>query len=250
MRAVSRTRGATGSCAGSTGHEFDVYALSRSERPGGARPVRTAAARRPVRTAPLWGTAPPGTAGRRGAGHGRTARTAPLRRVLRRLLAASRPVPPGRPGRGRAAGAAMLPGTRRDQQGGPFRQRSVRPRRTRPRRRRPDALLRSEAAVRILESACRAPGALRAAHGRAGRRPAHRHRPAGTRAAAAVPRLVRRPDGHAGSARSTCATPPPAAPAALPGLLARHFFGTPLLVTEYGVRLREHYLARARRRRR
>ncbi len=33
--------------------------------------------------------------------------------------------------------------------------------------------------------------------------------------------------------------------AALPGLLAKRFFGTPLLVTEYGVRLREHYLARA-----
>ncbi|WP_431042353.1 DUF3492 domain-containing protein [Streptomyces sp. P1-3] len=34
-------------------------------------------------------------------------------------------------------------------------------------------------------------------------------------------------------------------PAALPGLLAKRFFGTPLLVTEYGARLREHYLAYA-----
>src|SRR5690606_20679464 len=33
-------------------------------------------------------------------------------------------------------------------------------------------------------------------------------------------------------------------PAALPGLLAHHFFGVPLLVTEYGVRLRTHYLTR------
>ncbi len=32
--------------------------------------------------------------------------------------------------------------------------------------------------------------------------------------------------------------------AALPGLLAHHFFGVPLLVTEYGVRLRTHYLTR------
>ncbi|WP_312866946.1 DUF3492 domain-containing protein [Streptomyces zagrosensis] len=32
-------------------------------------------------------------------------------------------------------------------------------------------------------------------------------------------------------------------PAALPGLLAKRFFGTPLLVTEHGTRLREHYLA-------
>ncbi|BFO15102.1 hypothetical protein SHKM778_14900 [Streptomyces sp. KM77-8] len=31
---------------------------------------------------------------------------------------------------------------------------------------------------------------------------------------------------------------------ALPGLLAHHFFGIPLLVTEYGVRLRTHYLTR------
>ncbi|WP_461031059.1 DUF3492 domain-containing protein, partial [Streptomyces sparsus] len=34
-------------------------------------------------------------------------------------------------------------------------------------------------------------------------------------------------------------------PAALPGLLAKHLFGTPLLITEYGVRLREHYLRSA-----
>ncbi|WKX72455.1 DUF3492 domain-containing protein [Streptomyces sp. XD-27] len=34
-------------------------------------------------------------------------------------------------------------------------------------------------------------------------------------------------------------------PAALPGLLAKRFFGTPLLVTEYGARLREHYLTYA-----
>lgn len=32
-------------------------------------------------------------------------------------------------------------------------------------------------------------------------------------------------------------------PAALPGLLAKRSFGVPLLVTEYGVRLRAHYLA-------
>ncbi|CAM5290825.1 hypothetical protein SBADM41S_06803 [Streptomyces badius] len=35
-------------------------------------------------------------------------------------------------------------------------------------------------------------------------------------------------------------------PAALPGLLARHFFDVPLLVTEYGVRLRTHYLTAPR----
>src|SRR5205823_2942462 len=31
-------------------------------------------------------------------------------------------------------------------------------------------------------------------------------------------------------------------PAALPGVVAAHLWGTPLLVTEYAVRLREHYL--------
>ena len=38
--------------------------------------------------------------------------------------------------------------------------------------------------------------------------------------------------------------PRPAASAALPGLLAKRFFGVPLLVTEYGVQLRAHYLGR------
>lgn len=31
--------------------------------------------------------------------------------------------------------------------------------------------------------------------------------------------------------------------AALPGLLAKRFFGVPLLVTEHGVQLRAHYLS-------
>ncbi|MGX9228619.1 DUF3492 domain-containing protein [Streptomyces albus] len=114
--------------------------------------------------------------------------------------------------------------------------------------------LRSEQAVRILESACRAPGALRAAH------------------AVQVPDLLAvterleralRPlsldwyapsdrkggEGRAGregglAAADLCHAVG-AGPAALPGLLAAHFFGVPLLLTEYGVRLREHYLAGA-----
>lgn len=106
------------------------------------------------------------------------------------------------------------------------------------------ALLRSEDAVRILEAACHGPRALPAAHG------AHLND-----LLAVVAQLERalRPlsldwygdqcapglDGvdlcHAASGGA----------AALPGLLAKRFFGTPLLVTEYGVRLREHYLARA-----
>ncbi|MFE9837213.1 DUF3492 domain-containing protein [Streptomyces sp. NPDC005551] len=99
--------------------------------------------------------------------------------------------------------------------------------------------LRSETAVRALESACRAPGALRAA------------RMAGIpdllAVAAHFERALRplsldwyEDDGlgsvdlcHAAAGGS----------AALPGLLARHFSGVPLLVTEYGVQLRAHYLA-------
>ncbi|MEU3897829.1 DUF3492 domain-containing protein [Streptomyces sp. NPDC045251] len=98
--------------------------------------------------------------------------------------------------------------------------------------------LRSETAVRALESACRAPGAHRSA--REARVPD---------LLTVVARLERtlRPlsldwyedDGlgavdlcHAASGGT----------AALPGLLARHFCEVPLLVTEYGVRLRAHYL--------
>ncbi|QCD58097.1 DUF3492 domain-containing protein [Streptomyces hawaiiensis] len=98
--------------------------------------------------------------------------------------------------------------------------------------------LRSEAAVRTLERACRAPGAQRAA--REARVP-------DLLAVATYLERALRPlsldwyedDGlgavdlcHAASGGT----------AALPGLLARHFTGVPLMVTEYGVRLRTHYL--------
>ncbi|WP_030899247.1 MULTISPECIES: DUF3492 domain-containing protein [unclassified Streptomyces] len=98
--------------------------------------------------------------------------------------------------------------------------------------------LRSEAAVRTLERACRAPGAHRAAR--------EARVPDLLAVAAHLDRALRplsldwyEDDGlgavdlcHAASGGT----------AALPGLLARHFSGVPLLVTEYGVRLRTHYL--------
>ncbi|MFE2136320.1 DUF3492 domain-containing protein, partial [Streptomyces sp. NPDC059466] len=101
--------------------------------------------------------------------------------------------------------------------------------------------LRSETAVRAWERACRAPGALRAA--RTARVPDL------LSVAAHVERSLRplsldwyADDGlgavdlcHAAAGGS----------AALPGLLARHFASVPLLVTEYGVPLRAHYLASA-----
>ncbi|WP_345044745.1 glycosyltransferase [Streptomyces sannanensis] len=99
--------------------------------------------------------------------------------------------------------------------------------------------LRSELAVRTLEAACRTPGARRVAH--AARVPDH------LVLAALLERALRplsygwyTEDGlgavdlcHAASGGTT----------ALPGLLAKHFCGVPLLATEYGVQLRAHYLA-------
>ncbi|WP_455358609.1 DUF3492 domain-containing protein [Streptomyces sp. SYSU K21746] len=102
------------------------------------------------------------------------------------------------------------------------------------------AALRSEVAVRALESACRMPGASRAVH------------------AAQVPDFLAfvdqleralRPlsldwyagtDGGLGGVDLCHAAS--GGTAALPGLLAKRFFGVPLLVTEYGVQLRAHYL--------
>ncbi|MFF6785963.1 DUF3492 domain-containing protein [Streptomyces sp. NPDC012510] len=98
--------------------------------------------------------------------------------------------------------------------------------------------LRSESAVRTLERACRAPGALRGAR--------EARVPDLLTVASHLERALRplslgwyEDDGlgsvdlcHAAAGGS----------AALPGLLARHFHGVPLLVTEYGVPLRAHYL--------
>lgn len=98
--------------------------------------------------------------------------------------------------------------------------------------------LRSEAAVRALERACRAPGALRTAR--------EARVPDLLTVAAHLERALRPlsldwyEDDDLGSVDLCHATSGGAA--ALPGLLARHFCGVPLLVTEYGVRLRTHYL--------
>jgi glycosyltransferase involved in cell wall biosynthesis len=99
--------------------------------------------------------------------------------------------------------------------------------------------LRSETAVRTLERACRAPGALRAA--RATRVP-------DLLAVAGHIERALRPlsldwygDDGLGSVDLCHATS--GGPAALPGLVAHHFSGVPLLVTEYGVQLRAHYIA-------
>ncbi|OKK06330.1 transferase [Streptomyces sp. CB03234] len=198
-------------------HEFDVYALSRSARQedGGWVPLPPQVQR--VRTAPLWG---PDGVPRHGRAYGRRER----RRFVtcfKELAAAL--CGPGESGTGFAEGLYGLAELGREYGGLP-------------------AALRSEAAVRALESACRAGGARRGVHGATV--PDH---------LAFADRLERalRPlsldwygeDGGLGAVDLCHAAS--GGTAALPGLLAKRFFGVPLLVTEYGVQLRAHYLAAA-----
>ncbi|MFF7965894.1 DUF3492 domain-containing protein [Streptomyces sp. NPDC007903] len=197
-------------------HEFDVYALSRGRRQeaDGWMPIPPQVRR--VRTAALW------AAGDEGAALGRRARkrfTEHYGELLGAVCA---------PQEGSAAEVA-------DRFGNALYSLAELARDT-------GALtgaLSSDHAVTALERACRAPGAPRAAH--EARVPdllavtdhlARALRPLsldwyGEDALAAVDLC------HATSGGS----------AALPGLLARHFSGVPLLVTEYGVQLRAHYLA-------
>ncbi|MGW2508036.1 DUF3492 domain-containing protein [Streptomyces scopuliridis] len=196
-------------------HEFDLYALSRSagqERRGW---IQLPPQVRRVRTAPLWGPAGDGR------GYGRRDR----RRFAAHFTELAASVCTARTDDATAsdrfaAGLYGLADLARERGGLP-------------------AALRSEAAVRLLEAACRTPGARRSVH------------------TASVPDFLAfadqleralRPlsldwygdDGLAGADLCHAAS---GGPAALSGLLAKRFFGVPLLVTEYGVRLRAHYLA-------
>ncbi|MFJ9537889.1 DUF3492 domain-containing protein [Streptomyces sp. NPDC101225] len=206
-------------------HEFDVYALSRTERQEAEGWISLPPQVTGVRTAPMW------AAEDDGAGYGRRAR----RRfaecygaLAAALCAGSTGDPAGALGEDSQAAEADRFGSalyglaelaRED--GGLV------------------GALRSETAVRALERACRATGAPRAA--REARVP-------DLLAVAAHLEHALRPlsldwyeDDGLGSVDLCHATS--GGPAALPGLLARHFHGVPLLVTEYGVRLRSHHLA-------
>ncbi|MFI2778577.1 glycosyltransferase [Streptomyces sp. ALB3] len=99
--------------------------------------------------------------------------------------------------------------------------------------------LRSEATVRIVEAACRAPGTGRTVHGAAV--PDHLAFVAGLERALRPLSLDWYDEDGLGAVDLCHAASGGAA--ALPGLLAKRFFGLPLLVTEYGVPLRAHYLA-------
>ncbi|MFD4621313.1 DUF3492 domain-containing protein [Streptomyces sp. NPDC058475] len=236
-------------------HEFDIYALSRSQRQEDEGWIQLPPQVSRVRTAPLW------TAGDDGVVYGRRAR----RRFADAYgeLAAAMCEGPGGPdggartsgGSGTSGGAGTSGGS--GAMGGPGAREGAAASDGVEADRFGSALyglaelardegglvgaLRSEGAVRALERACRAPGALRAA--RTARVPDL------LAVAAHVERALRplsldwyEDDGldsvdlcHAAAGGA----------AALPGLLARHFSGVPLLVTEYGVQLRAHYLASA-----
>ncbi|MCX4805588.1 GT4 family glycosyltransferase PelF [Streptomyces sp. NPDC058682] len=194
-------------------HEFEIYALSRSAEQERARvPLPEHVTR--VRTAPLWA---PADDGRTYSRRERRRFVDCFEELVHGICAgAEQPF---------ATGLYGLAGLAREQ-GGMY------------------AALRSESAVRALESACRAPGAAR------------------TVQAVQVADLLEfvdelevmlRPlsldwygeDARAGGGLGDVDICHAAAggAAALPGLLAKRFFGVPLLVTEYGVQLRAHYLA-------
>ncbi|MFF3739264.1 DUF3492 domain-containing protein [Streptomyces sp. NPDC002566] len=215
-------------------HEFALFALSRSERQDTAGRVELPSQVRSVRTARLWRAEDDGVA------YGRRARrrfTECYGELAAGISGASAPDLQADRFGSALYGLAELA---RDE-GSLVR------------------ALRSEDALRALERACRAPGATRTAR--------EARVPELLAVAAHVERLLRplslgwyeegdggrgerghegrghrggRGGGGLGVVDLCHATSGGAA--ALVGLLARHFFGVPLVVTEYGVRLRSHYL--------
>ncbi|MGW3104123.1 glycosyltransferase [Streptomyces sp. NPDC001100] len=251
-------------------HEFDVYALSRSERQEDAGWLELPPQVRRVRTAPLWSTEDDGPAlGRRARRRFREH----YEELAAVLCAGDAPVQgstvsgvptPGPIGSGSAVSESVGPEPTGSVRLAEFSEAVAEG---------PSALsgeasavvadrfanalygladlardegglvsaLRSESAVRALERACRAPGALRTAR--------EARVPDLLSVAAHIERALRPlsldwyEDDALGSVDLCHATA--GGTAALPGLLARHFAGVPLLVTEYGVQLRTHYLASA-----
>ncbi|MGX1511315.1 glycosyltransferase involved in cell wall biosynthesis [Streptomyces collinus] len=208
-------------------HEFDLYALSRSEseEAEGWVPLPPQVGR--VRTAPLWESADDHIV------HGRRARRrfAECYGELATALCTADPGYPSAGPEGQPEGQSALEADRfasalyglaelaRDEGGLP-------------------TALRSETAVRALERACRAPGAHRSA--REARVPDLLTVTARLERALRPLSLDWYEDDDLGSVDLCHAAS--GGTAALPGLLARHFCDVPLLVTEYGVRLRTHYL--------
>ncbi|MCX5385502.1 DUF3492 domain-containing protein [Streptomyces sp. NBC_00083] len=212
-------------------HEFDIFALSRSRDQETRGLVALPPQVRRVRTAPLWSAPETRTGrGRSERAYGRRERRA-FAAHFGRLAAAvcteerggdAGTDPADTPARAFADGLYGLAALAREHGG-------------------LGAELRSETAVRMLEAACRAPGANRAV--RAARVPDHL-------AFAAFLERTLRPlslDWYGEDALGSVDLSHAASGgrAALPGLLAKRFCGIPLLVTEYGVQLRTQYLASA-----
>jgi glycosyltransferase involved in cell wall biosynthesis len=204
-------------------HEFDLYALSRTERQETDGRLSLPPQVVGVRTASLW------TAEDVAPAHGRRVRRR-FAEAYGELAAALCTAPePGTPQNaaepfGHEAdrfGSALyaLAELARDEGG-------------------LTAALRSETALRVLERACRAPHALRAA--RTVRLPDLLEVATRIEGALRPLSLDWYEDDGLGAADLCHATTGGAA--ALTGLLAGHFTGVPLLVTEYGVQLRQHYL--------
>ncbi|MGP3968027.1 DUF3492 domain-containing protein [Streptomyces sp. 6N223] len=224
---------------GLAGHEFEVCALSRGRQQAAGPRLAPPPNLVRLRTAPLWGP-PPALRGRGGGRAGRGGRcTGRLgRRIAECFGELAGSLCGGRAQADRFATGLYGLAELAARHGGAGL----------------SGWLRGEQAVRVLEAACRAPGAPRVVH--AARVPD---------LLAVADRLERalRPlslddwygwgrdgegdgdddrDGGDGLARAALCHAVGGGLAALPGLLARRFFGTPLLVTEYGVGLREHYL--------
>ncbi|MFH9427231.1 DUF3492 domain-containing protein [Streptomyces sp. NPDC017615] len=201
-------------------HEFDVYALRRGRQQEDDGWVPLPPQVRRVRTAPLW------TEGGDGAALGRRARkrfAEHFGELLGAVCAPAGPAPEDPCAEvADRFGNALYNLAELARETGAL-----------------TGALRSDHAVSALERACRAPGAPRTAR------------------EARVPDLLAVTDhlarallplsldwyGEDALAAVDLCHATSGGSAALPGLLARHFAGVPLLVTEYGVQLRAHYLA-------
>ncbi|MEU6663266.1 DUF3492 domain-containing protein [Streptomyces sp. NPDC046821] len=208
-------------------HEFDLYALSRSPEQEEHGWIELPPQVSQVRTAPLW------TAEDDGIGYGRRARRRFADAYGELAAAVCTGALPDATGSGSLPAASA--GAEADRFGNALYALAELAR---------DegglvGALRSESAVRTLERACRAPGALRAA--RAARVPDL------LAVAGHIERILRPLSldwyGDDGLASVDLCHATSGGPAALPGLVAHHFSDVPLLVTEYGVQLRAHYIA-------
>ncbi|MET9642646.1 DUF3492 domain-containing protein [Streptomyces syringium] len=214
---------------GLDGHDFEIYALSRAahEEQGAAAELPTQVRR--VRTASLWGDPAARAGGRAYGTYGRRERRAFDAHFGDLVAAISSPGEPSSTDLAYRFADGLYGLAELAREAGGL-----------------AGALRSEQALRALERACRAPGAHPAAYGT---------RVADLLLVSGLLERALRPlsldwygasgsaaDDGRGLAGVDLCHATSGGVAALPGLVAKRFFGTPLLVTEYGVRLRAYYL--------